>query len=241
MEIIIGREAGKEQPRLCITANGSKALIGEAGSVPKSVSRNHCRIDKENDGKMAITLIAEANQMFVNGVEYKERVIAKHDFIELGADRYHLDLKAVLEAVANIQKQPVKNGQDITVNISKLKKVWDDFETAKTKIQVRNGRLGAISSIPGVLSMFSMFLVAFRPNSRGISGVIAGTMLLSFAVIRWICATSTPKKMKEIQNQFEEDYTCPNCGHYLNFKSYKLLLNDGSCPYCRAKFTGVKP
>lgn len=241
MEIIIGREAGKDQPRLCITANGNKVLIGEAGAVPKSVSRNHCRIEKGNDSKMTITLIAENNQLFVNGVEYKERVITKDDFIELGADRYRLDLKAVLEAVANTPKQPAKNGQDITVNISKLKKVWDDYETAKTRIQIKNGRMGAISAIPGVLSMSSIGLAAFMPNSRIIFIGVAAAMALIFAIIRWKGANATPQKMKEIQNKFEDKYVCPNCGHYMNVKSYKLLLNDGSCPYCRAKFTGVKP
>ena len=89
MEIIIGRESGKEQPRLSILADGQNLIMGEPGSVPKSVSRSHCRIDKGNDGKMAITLIAETNQLFVNGVEYKAKAISKDDFIELGIDAWN--------------------------------------------------------------------------------------------------------------------------------------------------------
>lgn len=241
MEIIIGRESGKELPRLSVLADGNKFFIGEPGSVPKSVSRSHCRLVKDNEGKISITLISEANQLFINGVGYKSRMISEDDFIELGSDRYHLDLKYVLDAAANGPRPAVKGGQDVIVDISGLKKVWNEYETEKLNIQKKNGHINAISAIPGVLSMLSIGLAAFIPESRPIFIGVAALTAIACAVMRWKGADSTPVKMKEIQNRFEDSYTCPNCGHFLNAKSYKLLLKDGSCPYCKARFIGEQP
>ena len=45
-EINIGREAGVpyEQARLAVHSEGKTTFLGSPGSVPRKVSRNHCKI-----------------------------------------------------------------------------------------------------------------------------------------------------------------------------------------------------
>ncbi len=55
MDIIIGREAGAASPRLCLKQGEKAFYIGTPGSVPKSVSRSHCRLSIGSDGSMTLS------------------------------------------------------------------------------------------------------------------------------------------------------------------------------------------
>ena len=237
MDLFIGREAGTDKPRLAVTLDGKTVCIGTPGSVPKSVSRRHCRICVGDDSLMTIenlTVSADSesvqNLLFIDGAEYIRRSGVPIDAtVELGPNRYRLDVRALLKAVAA--------GQDYS--ICHLEKVYDDYQKEKLDLQIRQGKFNAISALPGVLSMTSIGLAVFIPNARVVMIVVAAVFALAFAFIRYKNASKIPLKTREIEDRFREKYVCPNpvCNHFLGAVPYKELLKNHHCPYCKCKFS----
>ena len=228
-ELIIGRESGVEKPRLAVYFNGQTVFIGNPGSVSKDVSRKHCKITLDND-TLSIEDLTDNNFTYVNGVDCKRRSdISLQDNIELGPSRYHLDLESIVKAATAKQAYSIKH----------LKDVYDEYQQAKFDMQVKQGKLNALSALPGVLSMTSIGIAVFLPNARIIMIAFAALFALAFALIRYINASKVPLKSREIEDTFREKYVCPNqtCKHFLGFTPYNELIKNKSCPYCRSKFT----
>lgn len=231
-ELMIGREAGvsKDQARLAIYSEGNTFFLGNRGSVPPNVSKKHCRIVFDSDNRMTVEDITEDNFMFINGADCKRKEnVTLSDRIELGPEKYLLDMVAVIKTVSANQ----------TFSISHLEAVFDGFQNEKLDMQVRQGRLNALSALPGVLSMTSIGLAVFLPNARVVMIVIAAVFALVFALIRFIFASKIPLKTREMENRFRERYVCPNpsCNRFLGMTPYKELLKNRACPYCKCKYT----
>ena len=231
-ELIIGREAGvpKEQARLAVQVDGKTYHMGMRGSVPPNVSKQHCKITVLGDNRMTVEDITEDNFLYINGTDYKRKEnVALADRIELGPGKYVLDMDAVLKMLAANQ----------TFSIKHLEKIYDDFQKEKLDMQVRQGRLNALSALPGVLSMTSIGLAVFIPNARVVMIAIAAVFALVFALVRFIFASKIPLKTREMENRFREQYVCPNssCNRFLGATPYKELIKNRACPYCKCKFT----
>lgn len=238
MDIIIGRESGTAEPRLCLKIGNTTKFMGTPGSVPKSVSRSHCVVSINGDN-LSINNVSDQNALYVNGLEYKTKSITESDLIELGPERFRVDLSALLKVVVGGNSKPAPTPSTAEVksyNILQLKRIWNDYTQAKLDIQIRERKIGALSAIPGVLSMISIAL-AFIPGLRGIFITIAGIGALSFAVIRVKSAANVPLIQKELDEKFQDTYICPHCSHFLGNQRYELILRNGGCPWCKSKFT----
>ena len=239
MDIIVGRESGVAQPRLTVKVGGTTKFIGTPGSVPKSVSRSHCRIEVDECNNIKVSNVADQNTLYINGLEYKSKTVVKSDLIELGADRYVLDLNAVLEsltAAPSPAPAPKNNASVANVyDISPLKKVWDEYSKARLNMQIKERKVNALSAIPGVLSMVSIAL-SFVEGLRGVFITVAAVFALSFALIRFKSAANVPLLQKELDEKFQDDYICPHCSHFLGNQRYELVLKNGVCPRCKSKF-----
>mgnify|MGYP000563520456 CR=1 FL=1 len=80
MELIIGREAGAS--RLRISINNQDRFWGNANSVPKSVSRQHCKVVTDDKGGYIITNLKPENVTYVNGVQIESKHISGKDRID---------------------------------------------------------------------------------------------------------------------------------------------------------------
>ena len=230
MELFIGRESGVENPRLAVEQNGKISYWGKPGSVPKSVSRKHCHVTISDDGTIVIEDITSNNFLYVNGLDCKKKgCVTMNDTIELGPDKYRLDLEGIIRGLASQQ----------SFSIAHLKKVYDAYQQERMDTQVSQGKLNALSALPGVLSMTSIGLALFLPNARIVMIVIAAVFALAFAIIRFRNAGKLPKQAKKQEESFRDNYVCPNpaCGRFLGMTPYKELLKNRTCPYCKSKFT----
>lgn len=229
-DLMIGRESGTANPRLAVEQNGKTMYWGKPGTVPMSVSRKHCHVVIGDEGKVEIEDITENNFMYVNGQDCKKKGnLAISDKIELGPDRYPLELEGILKALSS-QKE---------YDISHLQAIYDAYQKERFDMQVRERKFNALSTLPGVLSMASLGLAFFIEKARVVMIVIAAVLGLVFALIRLRNADKIPSKMKALEDSFRERYVCPNpsCGRFLGVLPYKELLKNKSCPYCKAKFT----
>ncbi len=231
VEIIIGREAGVEKPRLALTADGKTSYYGTPGSVPRCVSRKHCRLEIHEDSTLSISDMTDNNLMYVNGSDCKSRGhITLNDTVELGSERYRLELPAIVKLFSAQQ----------TYHIASLKTVYDDYYKIKLDNQIRQGKLNALSALPGVLSMSSMVLAICLNNEgvRIVMIVLAALFAVGVVIIRMKNSSNNPLKMKELDDAYHDSYVCPNpsCQHFLGAMQYKDLLKNGACPYCKAKY-----
>ena len=229
MDLIIGRESGVEHSRLSIKQNDKVSFWGTPGSVPKSVSRVHCHVVVANDGKVSIEDVTPNNFIYVNGVECKRKDnVNLTDTIELGPDRYCLKLDAIVAALSSQQ----------SFSIAPLNEVYESYQKERIGIQIKQGRLNALSMLPGILSMISIGVAVFLQEARIYLIVVAAVFALFFALIRYRNANKIPLKLKELDDSFREKYVCPNptCGRFLGSTPYKELLKNKCCPYCKSSF-----
>ncbi len=237
LDVIIGRESGATAPRLCVRLGEKTAFLGTPGSVPRSVSRSHCRLQVDGE-KMTISNISDQNSLFINGLEYKTKVIAKTDLIELGAEHYRLDVPGVL---ALFKKAPSANAAEEpkTYNISHLKHIWDDYSDRKITMQQEERTFGTIRSVTGILTPIGL-LCSFLPelaNLRLLTIALTVILGLVFLYIQLGRSKEIPVMQKKMEEDFQDVYVCPHCKHFLGNQSYKLVLRNGGCPKCKSKFT----
>lgn len=234
MELIIGRESGTS--RLRISVNNQDHFFGSTNSVPKSVSRQHCKLTIDDLGNGTIINLKPENITYVNETQVESKHISAKDRIELGSDRYYLDLNAILKGLKSMIPR--------SYSISHLQKIWDDFHDIKLQIQIKEKKSAAIRSVTGVFSMSAIFC-GFIP---GISDILALRVILYttglllaiyFFAITYKSSSELPKYLDDLDKKFHKDYVCPNpeCHHFMGYQQYDDLKKMPSCPYCKAQYT----
>lgn len=139
MQIIIGRDAKTSQLNVII---GQQTLrLGAPGSVPQTVSRQHCRITVTEGGTYFVENLKAANITYINNVGVEKKTMRREDSLALGTDRYQVDTKAVFAA---IDKAVPK-----TADIRPLSKVWEDHEEYILNQKIKSARFVAIASSMG--------------------------------------------------------------------------------------------
>ena len=228
MEMIIGRDSATG--RLKAVIGQQPFLGGEQGSVPRSVSRQHCSLIRQEDGKYLLQNLKVENTTYVNGLSVEKKAVTENDRIELGEDHYLLRW--------DIIKKMMPAGQKV-VDIRPLKKVWDNYETFKLQQSINERKFNNQRQAIGLLTMGAMVLGILTGRSSLILLPIYA-LAISIGVIFFIKAhkkaTAIPIQNKEEEKRFIKKYSCPACGHYMGVQPYEVLRQNNGCPYCQAKF-----
>lgn len=229
MEILIGRE-NTNLRRLQLSVGEVVKLYGETGSVPKSVSRRHCKLIASGE-KYMIESLDDDNSVYVNGKEVVSKYLKKGDKVQLGEDHYELDWEAIMNLCLN-----ALNGY----SLSHLKLVWERYDKEKLNMQINTSRFNAISSVPMILSFGSGALSAM-PSLAGsalVFRIIAGALLVLFVIVRIVNSSKLPLKQRELEQWFHQNYVCPNpkCRRFLGNQPFEDLVKNVGCPNCKSKY-----
>lgn len=228
MQIIIGRDAKTSQLNVII---GQQTLrLGAPGSVPQTVSRQHCRITVTEGGTYLVENLKAANITYINNVGVEKKSMRREDSLALGTDRYQVDTKAVFAA---IDKAVPK-----TADIRPLSRVWEDHEEYIINQKIKSARFVAIASSMGFFTIGAMvytFVFGGDGIVRNSLYCIAAVFVLLIFIKRWRDASRVPIEQKKINDKFRHDYSCPNCSHSFSM-NYEELQKYDNCPFCKAKF-----
>ena len=253
--ILVGKEPGNGRLFVSVQIKGQPktAAIGEMYSVPNSVSRckpaentAHCKIEVDATGNIIVTNLKPQNVTYVNGAEIVSKKVKPDGMIELGKDRYSINVNTIIETASKIVKSSGVIGDDSNVNekkaysIKHLEKVWNEYDSARTNEQLaeskRNNiqRLGGICSSCGILFMFIEGMGDLRFILTGFSVLIA----LVFFLRGMNTSNSLLLRLKELDTEFRKKYICPNkdCKHFVGNIPYDVLRTNKKCPYCGCSY-----
>ena len=254
--ILIGKEPIKGRLMIGIPVKDKMQTIavGAYNSVPGSVSRYngdnktaHLSLSIDQDGKLSVSNLKEQNVTYVNGVEIMSKQITPESIIELGKDRFLInvpDILKVIEKILNVAEPQAP----ISYSISSLELVWNKFHQQNIDLQKRARKQSIHARIPmfftmgaGVISSIA-FACGWGESVKGlcVALTLIGLAIMVYSFLKSKNDTSIEDKERYME-EFQENYICPNpeCGKFLGNISYKLMKRQYSmsCPHCKCKFT----
>lgn len=220
-EILIGRQVGKED--------------FPVDEKYRSVSRMHAKIIRKHDG-IYLEDLDSAHGTFVNGSRVRVKKIGRSDTVLLGgADGYRLDVNEVLK------KLPLSN-EELSRKFMELKNVYAGYRAERSRLESGMQSTMIVRMAPTLLlGSFTTLGTVFFEDNRTII-VVGGAILTILAFgIASMWATQRNKQLKdelhELDEKFELEYVCPNCGSMFRGKSWETIRRSGKCPACKREFT----
>ncbi|MDR1594171.1 MAG: FHA domain-containing protein [Prevotellaceae bacterium] len=219
-----------------------KALIigrlGEYKVDDMHVSRRHAQLVREDDG-LYIEDLDSTSGTFVNGKSIKRKKITASDTIMLGQN-YTLDL-------SDAMKQLPMSDAEFTQSFIRLKQVYDIYSETQINItaQVQSPVLTRLlGSVPGLLIAGSMMIPVESMQQMGATRlyIMMGGMVISLIGgmvgdnIMTKKNRAKQKRLRELNEQFSIDYSCPNCQTGFGNRSWEALKRQGQCPACKRRF-----
>lgn len=230
LEIVIGRNAQNGQ--LNLTMGNKTVPFGGIDSVPRSVSRRHCRVQVLPNGTYTIENLKMENDTYVNGSPIFTKTVTTSDVVELGGEHYKLSWEAIRQLIDQVTPK--------TADIRPLRRVWMRYEEETNAIQTDLAKKNAIRGIAGALGTLGMISVFILPDSlgffrfffMGIGLIITVTMI----VVSLNDSKKAPMKRKMLQQKLRNSYVCPCCRKFYTMDYDLLVRQYDQCPYCKAKF-----
>lgn len=227
MIFTIGRDAKTSQ--LNITAGQQQVRMGQPGSVPQTVSRQHCSLTIGADGSMKLRNLKPENSTYVNGVAVEQKTIKASDNVQLGPDHYQLDMKGLLTIVDKMTPK--------TADIRPLGRLYSNYEHEAMQLDIAERRFNSLRSATGLITMAAVVLGMTVGHGPVYIVIYATAIIISliFTIKAYHNSSNMPKRKKELQSQFKDKYRCPCCGHHYSMSYDELVVYD-ACPFCKAKF-----
>ena len=235
MEIIIGREEGAR--RLHCVAGGREFNIGAAGSVPLSVSRQHCKLTV-NGSDITIENIKVQNITFVDGNQIVSKTISATSKVQLGEERFLIPLQQILQLATGGK---VGAPEVPTFSLKPLKSVWEEYDRRKMEIQNNAAKSANKQRLQGILSMLGM-CVGFIPGIDQTVRIVIIVAALAIAVYFFIKGSmneSVQQQLHDLDEEFAKKYKCPNpkCGKPFGAVPYRNIEYNKQCFACGCKYT----
>ena len=224
MTITIGRDPKSE--KLSFTCNGRTYQCSSASRVSASVSKEHCRLDVDGN-VIKIKNLDINNSTYVNGKSVEIKTICRNDKIELGDNRYPVEWKYLDEIMPPV------------ADIRSLEKVWNQFDVHRIDQQIADRRFNTLRSATGLITMgaIALSMLSGKQNLWFIVLYIAAILIsLAFTIKAYRDASAIPQKLQQRNKQFQREYVCPHCGHFMGNLPYEILCQNGCCPHCKVNF-----
>lgn len=241
VEAVIGKEEG--QHRLLVKIGQKAFPVGTPQSVPNTVSRMHCSLSVEYTDdqarkvtKIKIQNLKPQNITYVDGQEVESKSIKEISHVQLGFDRYNMDLKQVVDGMRKFL--PPLEGP--VLPITHLKKIWEEYDEEKLRISDKAAKSANKQKLQGLLSMSAM-LIGCIPGIDEIIRIIiiaAAFLVGLYFFIKGSSDDTVQRKLHDLDEEFRKKYVCPNpeCRHFLGQIPYDVLRQNSGCPHCKCKY-----
>ena len=211
-----------------------------------TISRQHARISRDNEGNLFIEDLNSSCGTFVNGFQIAKCPISANDNITLGHNGYRLSLSNILKRFPPL---PISD-HAFSAEMNKLKYIYfahqeaiRDLQSKQQKIQSKRMYPTMRASLMGTIAIATLTLSGGSQggNLNAVIPVIVGLMgIVAYFVAEKIITSKTEQCRIDIEQEnsnFLIAYKCPHCKRTLGNQSWDLIASYGECPMCRRKFT----
>ena len=255
-KIWVGKDPTKSRLQVYVMINGQpkSALIGTEGSVPSSVSRcvpeqqaAHITLEISQEGAISVTNLKPQNVSYVNGIEILTKRVSGNDTLELGKDRFPVQVSMIFSITEKIILASEGAKEKQTFNIAPLEKVWNVYHDKGISLQRQAKQQAVQARIPmfftmggGAISSIA-FVCGWGNEVKGICVTLTliGLFIMWYTFMKTKNDTSIEER-ERITEEFQDQYVCPNpqCRKFLGNYSYRLMKRQYSmtCPFCKCKF-----
>lgn len=239
MEIIIGREEGARRLH-CITG-GREFNVGQAGMVPLSVSRRHCKITV-NGGNITIENIKAQNVTYVDDNQIFSKSISPTSRVQLGEEKFLVPLQQILQMVgAAPTTTPAPQKEVPTYSLKPLERVWKEYDDRRMEIQNNAAKSANRQRLQGILSMLGMF-IGFIPGidqTVRIFIILAALTIAVYFFIKGSTNDTVQQQLHDLDEEYAKKYKCPNpkCGKPFGAIPYRNIEYNKQCFACGCKYT----
>lgn len=239
MEIIIGREEGLR--RFHCIVDGREFNVGQAGCVPASVSRKHCKI-VVNGNNITIENLKPQNITFVDGNQVFSKAISATSKVQLGAEKVAVPLQQILQlatgkpATAAAAAKPAQEAP--TFSLRPLKTVWEEYDERKLQIQDDAGKKANRQRLQGIATMGgSLCCVVLGPIGYVLTAI--GLCAAVYFYMQGNKQDSVQRRLHDLDEEFAKKYKCPNpaCGKPFGSVPYRQIEFNKQCFACGCKYT----
>ena len=224
MEVTIGRDY--KSRRLTVVRDGKVLFVGQPGSVPMDVSKQHATFTQQKDDTWELRNLNALNVTFVNGLSVEKKTVSDTDKIELGSSHYLVSWEII------------KGPKVETVDVRPLKRVWEEYNNANIEIRKRQKNNGLLASVPMLFTISGTAVTALIPEAYraySLGFTIVALLIMAYGFYKRYTDNSIDEQ-EELKQQFQKQYTCPKCGHFMGHESYDILIQNEGCRFCKAKF-----
>lgn len=244
VEAVIGKEEG--QHRLLVKIGQKAFVVGIPQSVPNSVSRLHCRLSVEytDDQAREVTRIKiqnlkPQNITYVDGQEVESKAIKENSHVQLGFDRYNMDLKQVVDGMRKfLPAAPPPPPPEYSID--HLEEVWNRYHDMKLELHKKQHSLGLWARIPMFFSMGAGVLVAIVPDAYKPYPCVLTALSLIVMIYGFIQQKNFvfSEEMDKLENWLQDNYVCPNpdCRHFVGNIPFRILRTNPGCGHCRCRY-----
>lgn len=241
MEIIIGREEGAR--RLHCIASGREFNVGQAGMVPLSVSRRHCKITI-NGSSINIENIKAQNVTYVDGNQIFSKNISPTSRVQLGKEKFLVPLQQILQMAGVVSSNASASQQQSeapTYSLKPLEKVWKEYDDRRMEIQNKAAKSANRQRLQGILSMSGM-CIGFIPGIDQTIRIVIIVAALAIAVYFFIKGSTddtVQQQLHDLDEEYAKKYKCPNpkCGKPFGVIPYRNIEYNKQCFACGCKYT----
>ena len=234
MEIIIGREEGAR--RLHCIVGGREFNIGQAGWVPLSVSRHHCKITV-NGSKINIENIKAQNVTFVDGNQIFSKSITSTSKVQLGEEKFPVPLQQILQLVG----VSTASTEVPTFSLKPLKAVWEEYDNRRMEMQNNASKSANNQRLQGILSMLGacIGLIPGMDITLRIVIVVAALSISVYFFMKGRIGTTVQQQLHDLDEEYAKKYKCPNpaCGRPFGTIPYRNIEYNKQCLACGCKYT----
>lgn len=239
MEIIIGREEGAR--RLHCIVGGREFNIGQAGMVPLSVSRRHCKLIV-NGTNIHIENIKAQNVTFVDGNQIISKGITPSSSVQLGEEKFLVPLQQILQLAGCSMGNGMAPQKEMpTFSLKPMKAVWNEYDSKRMEIMNNAAKFANRQRLQGIFSMLGMcigFIQGIDQTLRMVL-VFAALCVGVYFFIRGSIGISVQQQLHDLDEEYAKKYRCPNpdCGRPFGAIPYRNIEYNKQCLACGCKYT----
>lgn len=212
-----------------------------------TVSGNHAKVSRGNDGKLYIEDLHSTNGTYINNRRVLRSPISSNSHIRLGSN-YILPLNLI------IPKLPITD-DEFNRRMNQLRSVWENHQESVRELNLCKQKVGSRRMLPTMtVGLFASILALPNVlNSTGMMEVPSGlikTLTIIGAIGSLIGGSGyffmgniITNKMREIDEElaaenerFQLEYECPACHRFLGNTSWGVISSKGECPCCHRTF-----